>query len=107
MAHYPYLKKKSSSVYSEKWSWWTALKEKLTETKVQPAKFDQTEKKQGEDGKQEMEVEGFEHLHMVFISPIEKLMDEFKGSVTHFINKYAWQSKTNLKQQKVNAVDMD
>ena len=31
-----------------------------------------------------MEVEGFEDLPMVFISPIEKLMDEFKGSVKDF-----------------------
>ena len=31
-----------------------------------------------------MEIEGFEDLPMVFISPIEKLMDEFKGSVKEF-----------------------
>ena len=58
--------------------------EERTKTKAQQAKFDQTEKKQGEDGKEEMEVEGFEHLPMVFISPIEKLMDEYKGSVKEF-----------------------
>ena len=31
-----------------------------------------------------MEIEGFEDLPKLFISPIEKLMDEFKGSVKEF-----------------------
>ena len=58
--------------------------EELAKTKVLQSKSDHTEKKQGEDGKEEMEIEGFEDLPMLFISPVEKLMDEFKGSVNDF-----------------------
>ena len=47
--------------------------EEFTKTKAQQAKFDQTEKKQGGDEREEMEVEGFEDLPMVFISPIRKI----------------------------------
>ena len=37
-----------------------------------------------EERKEDMEVEGLEDLPKLFISPIEKLMDEFKGSVKEF-----------------------
>ena len=36
--------------------------EELTKTKAQQAKFDQTENKQGEDGKEEVDIEGFKDL---------------------------------------------
>ena len=58
--------------------------EELAKTKAQESKIDQTEEKQAEEQKEEMEIEGSEDLPMVFISPIEKLMDEFKGSVKDF-----------------------
>ena len=37
-----------------------------------------------EERKEEMEIDDFEDLPKLFISPIEKLMDEFKGSVKEF-----------------------
>ena len=37
-----------------------------------------------EGRKEDMEVDGFEDLPRLFISPIEKLMDEFKGLVKEF-----------------------
>ena len=37
-----------------------------------------------EERKEEMEVDGFKDLPKLFISPIEKLMDEFKGLVKEF-----------------------
>ena len=34
--------------------------------------------------KEDMEIEGFEDLPKLFISPIEQLMDEFKGLLQEF-----------------------
>ena len=55
--------------------------EELAKTKVLQTKNDHPDEKQEEEKKEEMEIEGFEDLPEVFISPIEKLMDELKESV--------------------------
>ena len=52
-------------------------------------------KPEEEKKNEEMEIEGFEDLPKLFISPIEKFMDEFTG------NLVTWQ-KTDLKRQMVN-----
>ena len=52
--------------------------EELASTENQLAEFEKANKQQGER-KEEMDIEGFEDLPKLFISPIEKLMDEFKG----------------------------
>ena len=57
--------------------------EELANTKNQLAEIENANKQQGER-KEEMDIEGFEDLPKLFISPIEKLMDEFKGSVKEF-----------------------
>ena len=46
-----------------------------------------------------MEIKGLENIPKLFISPIEKMMDEFKGSMKqiHFINKFPTQIRINLK----------
>ena len=46
-----------------------------------------------EERKEHMEIEGFEDLPKLFISPIEKLMDEFKGSVKEFRGLLKFQEK--------------
>ena len=49
------------------------------------SKNDQTEaKKQEEEKKEETDFEGLENFPQVFVSPIENLMDKFKGSVKDF-----------------------
>ena len=57
--------------------------EELARTKQQMANIEKDKNVQGER-KEEMEIDGFEDLPKLFISPIEKLMDEFKGSVKEF-----------------------
>ena len=57
--------------------------EVLAKTKQQIADMEKSKKLQGER-KEEMDIEGFEDLQKLFISPIAKLMDEFKGSVKEF-----------------------
>ena len=57
--------------------------EQLARTKQQMANIEKDKNVQGER-KEEMEIDGFEDLPKLFISPIEKSMDEFKGSVKEF-----------------------
>ena len=57
--------------------------EELAKTKQQIAEMEKSKNLQGER-KEELDIEGFEDLPKLFISPIEKLMDEFKGLVKEF-----------------------
>ena len=49
--------------------------EELAKTKALQSKNNQSEQKHEEEKKEEMQIEGFENLPQVLISPIEKLMD--------------------------------